>query len=91
MTFDNELFRTRAADNQVEILSPRKASKEENSADSIADMLFRVVLGLRFRRRAEKQTEFVAKVLSSILDEKGEEALNGCVITSDRGYGRVHF
>lgn len=50
-TLDDDLYRTRAADGQVKMLSSRKADKEGHSADAVADALFRVVLALRFRRR----------------------------------------
>lgn len=90
-TLDDDLFGTRAADNQVKTLSARKADKEGHSEDAIADALFRVVLGLRFRRREELHTESVRKLLITVLDERGEEALNGCIIAADRGYGKDSF
>lgn len=50
-TLDDDLFGTRAADNQVKMLSSRKADREGHSADALADALFLVVFALRFRRR----------------------------------------
>lgn len=90
-TVDDDLFGTRAADNQVKMLSARKADREGHSADAVADALSRVVMALRFRRRGESQVESVGKLLSTLLDGKGQEALNSCVVTADRGYGKESF
>lgn len=55
-TLDDDLFGTRATDNQVKTLSARKADKEGHSFDSIAEALFRVLMGIGFKRRGEPQT-----------------------------------
>lgn len=69
----------------------RNADKEGHAADSIADALFRFVLGWRVRRREKAQTDSVSKLLTTIIDDKGEEAWNGFVITTDGGYGKDAF
>lgn len=86
-TLDDGPFGTRAVGFQVNMLSAWKAEKEFNSADSVFNALFRMVLGIRFRRQGESQTESVSKLLANIFDESGEESLNGCIIKADRGYG----
>jgi hypothetical protein len=50
-TVDDELYGTRATDNQVKTLSTRKADREGHCADAIADALFRITFFVRFRRR----------------------------------------
>ena len=50
-TLDDDLYGTRAKENQVKSLSARKADKEGHSADAIADALFRLTFMVRFRRR----------------------------------------
>lgn len=91
LTLDDDLFGTRAADNQVKLLSSRKADKEGHSADAVADALSRIVFGLRFRRRGETQVDAVKALLSGIFEGKGEDSLNGCMVTADRGYGKESF
>lgn len=53
LTLDDDLFGTRASDNQVKSLSARKVDKEGHSADAVADALSRIIFALRFRRRGE--------------------------------------
>ncbi|PXF41823.1 hypothetical protein BWQ96_08471 [Gracilariopsis chorda] len=48
-TLDDDLFGTRAANNQFKMISSRKAEREGHSADALADALFRIVLAIRFR------------------------------------------
>lgn len=90
-TLDDDLFGTRAADNQVKMLSNRKADREGHSADAVADALFRIVLALRFRRRAEPQHVSVRKLIDSLMDGRGEKSITGCIVTADRGYGNERF
>ncbi|PXF42597.1 hypothetical protein BWQ96_07692 [Gracilariopsis chorda] len=91
VTLDDDLFGTRACDNQVKTLSARKGDKEGHSADTVADALFRVLLTLRFWRQGEKNTDSVNNMLGSLLDGRSEEALNACHVTADRGYGKWSF
>lgn len=88
-TLDDDLYGTRANDNQVKMLSARKADKEGHCVDAIADALFRITFMVRFRRRGESQTENVEKLINSIVDERGESSLSGFVVTADRGYGKI--
>lgn len=87
-TLDDDLYGTRAADNQVKTLSARKADREGHVADSLADAFFRLTLALRFRRRGESQAQNVDSLLSNLLAVRGEKSLLGFVITADRGYGK---
>lgn len=52
-TLDDDLYGTRAHDNQVKTISVRKADKEGHTVDAIADIIFRVTLMARFRRHDE--------------------------------------
>lgn len=88
-TLDDDLYGTRAMDNQVKTLSARKADKEGHTADALADALFRITLALRFRRRGQGQCDNVDKLLNDILDGRGKQSLLGFVITADRGYGKL--
>ena len=90
-TLDDDLYGTRASDNQVKALCSRKASKEGHSAGAIADALFRVTLAVRFRRRGESQFENVSKMLDLVFEGRGERSLHGFVLTADRGYGRIEL
>lgn len=87
-TLDDDLFGTRAADNQVKTISARKADKEGHVADVLADALFRIVMGLRFRRRGEKQEVAIRRLMENVTDGRGEAALVGLTLTADRGYGK---
>lgn len=71
VTIDDDLYGTRAWDNQVKSLSNRKANKEGHTADMICDALFRVTLGVRFRRRGESQATNLDKLLDSLLEGHG--------------------
>lgn len=62
MTLDDDLFGTRADDNQVETLSTREADTEGHTADTIACAFSRVGFVLRFRRHGEGQAEFVKEL-----------------------------
>lgn len=90
-TLDDEIFGTRAADNPVKTLSCRKVNREGESAEAIADALFRVVFGIRFRLRGEAHVQSVIKLQYLLLDGLGENFLNTCIVTADRGYGRGAF
>ena len=56
-TLDEDLYETRASDNQVKSISKRKADREGQTADAIADVLFPATLAVRFRRRGWKQSD----------------------------------
>ena len=88
-TLDDDVYGTRARDNQVKSLSTRKAEKEGHIADVIDDALFRVILRVRFRRRSKSQEAIVRKLLSSILDGTGQMSPAGITVTGGRGYGKL--
>lgn len=88
-TLDDDLYGTRAKDNQVKTLSSRKADREGHAADTVADALFRVTLAVRFRRRGQTQTTNVIKLLDILVESRGEQSLHGLVLTADRGYGSM--
>lgn len=88
-TLDDDLFGTRANDNQVKSLSSRKADREGHSADAVADALTRIVLALRFRRRGEALTDALRQLLTIFFEGRGEQARSGFLITADRGYGKT--
>lgn len=75
-TLDDDRFGRRASGNQVKMLRFRKADKEGHTADAVADALFRIVLAIRFRRRGEAQTDSVRKLLTTLNNGRGEEALS---------------
>lgn len=87
----DDLFGTRAAVNKVKMLSNRKADREGHSADPRADALPRILLVLRFKWRGEAQLGSVAKIPSSVFDGMDQKALNSCIVTADRGYGKEIF
>ncbi|PXF43196.1 hypothetical protein BWQ96_07071 [Gracilariopsis chorda] len=73
------------------MLGARKADRDGHSADALADALFRIILAIRIRRRGESQTESVRNLLTALLDGRGDEWLNSCVVTADCGYGKEAF
>lgn len=89
VTLDDDLYGTRARDNQVKTLSSRKADKEGHSADVLCDAFFRITLGVRFRRRGESQASNVEKLLDVFTSGHGEMSLRGIVASADRGYGSL--
>ncbi|PXF43989.1 hypothetical protein BWQ96_06222 [Gracilariopsis chorda] len=88
-TLDDDLYGTRASDNQVKSLSNRKADREGHQADAIADSLFRVTLMVRFRRRGESVFSNVRNLVDALLEGRAEQSIRGFVLTADRGYGKV--
>ena len=88
-TLDDDLYGTRASDNQVKTLSSRKADREGHTADALCDALFRVTYMVRFRRREETQASCVASMIDALLEGRGERHLSGFTVTVDRGYGKL--
>jgi hypothetical protein len=76
-TLDDDLYGTRAADNQVKTLSARKDDREGYCADALADALFRITLFVRFRRRGKAQAENVHNLLNCVLESRGEQSFHG--------------
>lgn len=69
-------------------LSSKKADAGGHSADVFACAIFRALFILHFRRRRERQLEAVTKVLTEMFKLVGSQALNNCIVTADRGYGK---
>jgi hypothetical protein len=59
LTLDDDLYGTRARDNQVKLLSSRRADKEGYCADALAEPFTRLTLYFRFRRRGQTQEDNV--------------------------------
>lgn len=89
MTLDDELFGTRANDNQVKTLSNRKADKEGHTADVVCDALFRTALGIRFRRRGISQAENVSSLMRHVINDESSLSIRGTSVTADRGYSNI--
>ena len=89
VTMDDDLYGSRATDNQVKSLSSRKADREGHIADAVADAFFRVTLMVRFRRRGESQLTNVRSLIADLLESRGEQSMHGCIFTADRGYGKM--
>lgn len=87
LTVDDDLYGSRSRDVPVKNFSTRKADKEGQSADAICDALFRVTLGVRFRRRGEGQTENLSLLLNNFVESRGRSSPFGMISTADRGYG----
>ena len=68
---------TRAADNQVKTISNRKTDGEGHVADVLADALFRVVMQMRFRRRHDNLESCVSKIVSNLLEVRGDISRQG--------------
>lgn len=64
-TLDDDLYGTRASDNQVKSLSARKSDREGHTADAIADGLFRVTLMIRSRHRGEGQSTNISNLIKN--------------------------
>ena len=88
-TLDEDLYGSRATDNQVKTFSNRKSDREGHAADTIADAIFRVTLMVRFRRRGVSQAENVSMLVQAILEGRGGQTLHGFIVTADGGYGKI--
>ena len=89
ITLDDDLYGTRARDNQVKTISSRKADTEGHSADAIADAFFRITLAVRFRRRGHSQESNVECMFRAVMQSVGQLNPRGIIVTADRGYGRL--
>jgi hypothetical protein len=69
----------------VKSLNSRKAGKEGHCADVIAESNTRLVLSSRLRRRGDKQSASVYKMLEK-LKETNTSSWAGSLVTMDRGY-----
>lgn len=59
---------TSSAENEVKMLSDRKADREGHVADIVADGMFRFTLDTRFRRRGEPQARNVSSPLTFLTE-----------------------
>lgn len=87
LTAEDDLYSTRARDNQFRLLSNRNAGREVYTADTICDALFCVNLGLRYQLQDEFQAENLEKPLDSLAEGCGEVSQHRVVASVDRGYG----
>lgn len=87
-TLDVDHFGSHAADNPIKTIYPRKADEEGHCTDVLDDAIFRIVLGLRFRRRGEGQDNYVRRLFQKMVDGRGELSLVGLTVTEYRGYGK---
>ena len=90
ISLDDDLMGTRAGDNQVKTISNRKADVQGHVADVLADPLFRVVLQMRFRRRHDKLESCCSKIVSILMEVRGDISRHGIIVVADRGYDRRH-
>lgn len=67
---EDDLYKTRYRENQFKILSRRKADKEDHSMDAICDALFRITLGVTFRRRGKCQASNVEKLFDILTEDR---------------------
>lgn len=49
------------------------------------------MLGMRFRRKGERNVNAVSKLMLYLLESRGEQALNSLAPTADRRYGKKSF
>lgn len=90
-TLNDNIFGTRAVDNQFKTLSNKKADRGAETSDVIADGLFRIVHGIHLRRRVEINENAVSKLMLPLLEGGVEQAFNVLTFTADRGYGNERF
>lgn len=90
-TLDDELYVTRARDNQLKTLSARKDDKEGHPADVLVDAFFCRTIAIRFRRCQQPQNVNVQRLLQDLLEGYGQTSLAVFIITGDRGYRKISF
>lgn len=88
---DDNHFEALAADNQVKMLSSKKADRKSHSADAVEGALFTTFSNKTFWQRREHQMDLVQTLLSDMLDNKYQNALNSCIVTVDCSYGKSDF
>lgn len=90
LTLDDDFYGTMSRENQVKMLSARKADKEVHTTDMVRDALFRITLAVRFRMRGESQSSNVEKLVDTLTEDRGEMSMHGMILTADMGI-RVHW
>lgn len=91
MTLDDELIGTRSQYNPVKKISDRKADREGQSVDCLADALFRLILDWRLHRRGESHISSVKTLLSNLQENRGYISLRTAFFIAYRGYVRPEF
>lgn len=71
LTLDDELMGIRSQSNPVKSIFIRKADREGQSADVVADALFRFSIESRLHRRGESSTDSVNQLLKNTQDGRG--------------------
>lgn len=84
-TLEVDLFGPLAKANAIKCLSPLNADLEGHMADWVADALFQLTSDMRMRRKGESVVDGKIKLISRILDGRGELVLNPEIIRADRG------
>lgn len=90
-TIDDDLYGTRAADNQVKTLGHRKAVAERHAEDFIADVSHEATLDVRFRRRGEKYKSATALAVERLVETRCDVSRSLVFATADRGYVHQSF
>jgi hypothetical protein len=86
---DDDLYRTRASDNQIKTLIVRRADREGHTADAISDTPFRITLTCRFLRRGEQKSANMLRLVSTLIEGPFEHYLHRLVLKDDRGYESI--
>lgn len=86
-TLDDDLYWTRAKDNQVKTLSAKKANQEGPSSDVVCDVLLCITLGVRYIRRGESKVQNMEVLLDSILQGQGSLSMDGIMARKDTAKG----
>lgn len=89
VNLNDDIYGTRARDNQVKALRNRKAGKEGHCTDWLCESCFRITLGARFRRRGGTQFRNAGKLLNELLEGHWIIFLRGVIVSVDRGYGSL--
>lgn len=83
LTLDDDLMGSRSEYMPVKILSTRKAYKECQSSDVVADALFRITICSRFHRRQEPQVESVKHFFEAMKKSRGEQSTKSSILIAD--------
>lgn len=83
LTLDEDIFDTRAVDDQVKIISSRDADKEVHSADVVIETLSRFIFDLQFSRGWGIRGDDVDILFTLIFKGEGKRARNSCVVKTE--------
>lgn len=70
------------------MISARKANREGQTLDVVADHLFRLKICSRLHLRLETQPASVRYAISAMNEERGEKSNSSVIMMGDRGYTR---